>query len=325
MSDLIGFAPSVAGIATSLIGNAFNAYNVKKTNELNAELTRETNAQNMAMFQQQMDYTKGVQQETWNREDTGFQRAVSDAQQAGLSALAVQGGADSGAIASQPSAPQMQSPQMQAFQADVNGIADQFRSLQQALLDDKKMSFDEKQNELNRLNDIEKTQMNIASAEKIEQMREDSASDSQAKQHAHESKQLLKQSDLAIQKLDKEQRHDLNKSIRDSVKNVFGIDYCKEYSNKDEYSKAMESFTSAYVEFLKNTEKYDSFGSSSSDSSQYSGGLSGSKFKGLGLGLNVGVDKGSSSSESYSQSNYNQKLYTAFLQEFGGYPIYIGE
>lgn len=50
------------------------------------------------------DYTRALQQTMFDREDTAYQRAVDDARSAGLSPLAITGGASAGAVVSSPSA-----------------------------------------------------------------------------------------------------------------------------------------------------------------------------------------------------------------------------
>lgn len=48
--------------------------------------------------QRNFNYEKGLQQEVFNREDTAYQRAVADAQAAGLSKGVVSGGAGAGSV-----------------------------------------------------------------------------------------------------------------------------------------------------------------------------------------------------------------------------------
>lgn len=81
----LSIAPLVAaglvGAAGSLIGSGINFFSQKKTNDANVA------AQNA-----NLDYQKAVQQQTWQREDTAWQRAVSDIQKTGMSPLALSGG-----------------------------------------------------------------------------------------------------------------------------------------------------------------------------------------------------------------------------------------
>lgn len=111
--------------ALGLIGNLIstgvtqrqNALNVKNTNAANLEAVKETNQANkdiaaannelsLNIFNQQMDYTKALQQAEWNRADSSLQRTVADAGLAGLSPLAALGNINpTGNIVSQPSAP----------------------------------------------------------------------------------------------------------------------------------------------------------------------------------------------------------------------------
>ena len=115
--------------ASGLINSAINYYNQKQTNEANSKnvdktnytnmaIARENNAAQMDMFNQQMDYTKALQQQQFDREDTSYQRTVEDLQASGLSPLAMTGTDSAGQVVAQPSAPQLESARAQPFLAD---------------------------------------------------------------------------------------------------------------------------------------------------------------------------------------------------------------
>ena len=59
---------------------------------------------NKEQYIENRDYTRALQQTMFDREDTAYQRAVDDAQSAGLSPLAITGGSSAGAVVSSPSA-----------------------------------------------------------------------------------------------------------------------------------------------------------------------------------------------------------------------------
>ena len=65
---------------------------------------RELDAWNKEQYIENRDYTRALQQTMFDREDTAYQRAVDDAQSAGLSPLAITGGSSAGAVVSSPSA-----------------------------------------------------------------------------------------------------------------------------------------------------------------------------------------------------------------------------
>lgn len=125
--------PAIGGAlitgASGLIGSAINYYNQKQTNEANSKNVDKTNYTNMAiaqannaaemdMFDQQMDYTKALQQQQFDREDNAYQRTVKDLQASGLSPLAMNGTDSAGQVVAQPSAPQLESARAQPFLAD---------------------------------------------------------------------------------------------------------------------------------------------------------------------------------------------------------------
>lgn len=110
--------PQKKYILDGLFSGAFNAISTHFTNETNKTLTRETNAQNLAL-----------QKEQWAREDNAYQRKVADLKAAGLNpALALGGGSDS-SLSAQMQAPHMEAPRL----PDNLGIEDGvFRSIQAA-------------------------------------------------------------------------------------------------------------------------------------------------------------------------------------------------
>lgn len=127
MNPTIGGALASGG--AGIIGSAINYFNQKQTNEANAKSVDKTNATNMAiaqannnaqikMFNEQMDYTKALQQQQFEREDNSYQRTVKDLQASGLSPLAMNGTDSAGQVVAQPSAPQLESARAQPFLAD---------------------------------------------------------------------------------------------------------------------------------------------------------------------------------------------------------------
>ncbi len=109
----------------------------RETNALNKQIADERNAMQLDMFNQQMDYTRKVQEKEWNRADTQLQRAVADAELAGLSPLTALGAGSTGQIVSQPSAPSLQAAQMVSpYNNPMNPVDFQsLRDLDRAVLD----------------------------------------------------------------------------------------------------------------------------------------------------------------------------------------------
>lgn len=78
------------------------------TNIYNTWSQNEANKQNLQFAKDTLEYQKGVQQTTWNREDNAVQRRVADLRQAGLSPVLAAGSAASSSAPIQVSTPQKQ-------------------------------------------------------------------------------------------------------------------------------------------------------------------------------------------------------------------------
>lgn len=139
---------AVLGFFGDLFSNYLNRRNVQDTNASNIAMQRETNVLNkriadeanalqLDMFNQQMDYTRQIQEQEWNRADTQLQRAVADAELAGLSPLTALGAGSTGQVVSQPSAPSLHASQMVSPYANPMNPVDfaSLRDLDRAVLD----------------------------------------------------------------------------------------------------------------------------------------------------------------------------------------------
>ena len=117
--------------------NASNIAMQKETNALNKQIADEANALQLNMFNEQMDYTRQLQEIEWNRADTQLQRAVADAELAGLSPLTALGAGSTGQVVSQPSAPSLHASQMVSpYSNPMNPVDFQsLRDLDRAVLD----------------------------------------------------------------------------------------------------------------------------------------------------------------------------------------------
>ena len=134
LGDLIS---ATANYNSTLSTNSANRDMQWETNRLNKQIADERNAMQMDMFNQQMDYTRQVQEKEWNRADTQLQRAVADAELAGLSPLTALNAGTTGQVVSQPSAPSLQAAQMVSpYNNPMNPVDFQsLRDLDRAVLD----------------------------------------------------------------------------------------------------------------------------------------------------------------------------------------------
>lgn len=164
--------PALVGAAASLAGSYMNKKSADKANKANQELNEES----LALSREEFDYQKQLNSALMAREDNSYQRAVSDAQSAGLSPLVVSGTGGSGSggsvsgFSGQPS-----TYAMQPFQMETNSLADAMRSISSAYMQE-------------RLQD--------------KQIAADSAS--QASQQTHEMTKLSAQLDAQDSMLDKQ-------------------------------------------------------------------------------------------------------------------------
>lgn len=107
--DPLGMAASIYGSVMQKKATDSTNYANMKMNQANIAMQRETNAQNLALAREQMQWQKNENDLTRSREDNAYQRAVKDAMAAGLSPLAVSQGAGAQAMQTTPAA-QMQAP-----------------------------------------------------------------------------------------------------------------------------------------------------------------------------------------------------------------------
>lgn len=138
---ILGFlgdiASSMINFGSNQLTNHRNVALQRETNALNKQIADENNALQLNMFNEQMDYTRQLQETEWNRADTQLQRAVADAELAGLSPLTALGAGSTGQVVSQPSAPSLHSAQMVSpYNNPMNPVDFQsLRDLDRAVLD----------------------------------------------------------------------------------------------------------------------------------------------------------------------------------------------
>ena len=138
---ILGFlgdiASSMINFGSNQLTNKRNVALQRETNALNKQIADENNALQLNMFNEQMDYTRQLQETEWNRADSQLQRAVADAELAGLSPLSALGAGSTGQIVSQPSPPALHSAQMVSpYNNPMNPVDFQsLRDLDRAVLD----------------------------------------------------------------------------------------------------------------------------------------------------------------------------------------------
>lgn len=89
VGDVLNFVPGLAGMVYDIYSNEDSKNYARERDRLADE-----------RYLEERDYNRALQQTIFDREDSAFQRAVQDADKAGLNALAVSGGANSGAVVS---------------------------------------------------------------------------------------------------------------------------------------------------------------------------------------------------------------------------------
>lgn len=319
---------AILGFLGDLTSAFVGAHNIHSTNKTNERLQRETNALNkqiadennalqLNMFNQQMDYTRQVQEQEWNRADTQLQRAVADAELAGLSPLTALGAGSTGQIVSQPSAPSLHSAQMVSPYANPMSPVnfESLRDLDRAVLDiikqDKQLSSTEK---------IEKYKREQEDSHFQQQLRQTSALTNKQLnlENSKESRRLQEQirefnSTLEVTKTENNRRYKLDELDRlkgyalaltgDSSGNF------KRYDNYSEWEKAFNNWSTDYTEFCATiTADYYSTSKSKGGSGSADVGIAGIKGGLSGSGQ-------SSSSETVSFSvYYRQKLASYFAK-----------
>lgn len=330
-SGLFGLGSSIITSATSKRNNAStnaaNLSSVRETNQMNYNIAERANQLQRDMFNEQMDYTRATQQEEWNRADSQLQRAVADAQGAGLSPLAVlsSGAGSSGQIVSQPSAPHMNVPEMIPAQMSpldsgyYMSMQDMSRAFLDILKDSRHMSGEQK---------IERFKQEQENLRFEKQLRQASALTNKQLnlQNSQESRRLqesIREFNATLENTITEQnrRYALDEADKLSqyVSRMTGgaSGAYKKYDNYDEYNSALRDWATAYSD--KSQEIVSNYNKSKNSSG--SGGVS------VGIGpVHVGAQGFGSSGKSAGENfdNYYKHEMASWFAK-NPRPVYIGK
>lgn len=310
-SSSINFSSPIASLigsglnfTSSLITNAVNAKNQKEINEANIAYNKELNATQQA------------------REDTAYQRAVADATSAGLSPLAVTGGASATTV----SAPIQQASQAVAPQFDMNSVVDSYLQEQRNTETERANRVAEtenaRHNTVAEANDSAtiatnrmKAQADIDIANKQLDVLKQNA-DTQSQKVINDSQQFAET--LAEQKREhtKDYTMKMNEYLAQKATQITGHANYKVYHTEYEYNKALEEWTKAYKDYFgKNWRNISNDADSASNA--FNGG-----FNAGGSGVSVGANAGSSDGKSTNRSSrVNQ--FVKFFYETHPYPMYV--
>lgn len=331
---ILGFlgdiASSMINFGSNQITNMRNVALQRETNALNKQIADERNAMQIDMFNQQMDYTRQLQETEWNRADTQLQRAVADAELAGLSPLTALGAGSTGQIVSQPSAPALQAAQMVSpYNNPMNPVDFQsLRDLDRAVLDiikqDRQSNSDEK---------IEKYKQEQENSRFAAQLRQTAALTNKQLnfENSKESRRLQEQirefnATLEQTKIESDRRYKLDELDRlkgfalsltgESSGNFKRVtDYNQWVEEFDSWSKRYADYSAAITADFYSTSK------SKGGSGSLNLGMN-SPIKGLNGGISANCQTSDSKSESFSVY-YRHKMASYFAKD--PVPIYIGK
>lgn len=307
--------------------NAANLQSVRETNEMNYNIAERANKIQREMFNEQMDYTRATQQEEWNRADSQLQRAVADAQEAGLSPLSIlsSGAGSSGQVVSQPVAPRMEVPEMVAGQMSpldagfFGSLQDMSRAFLDILKDSKHMSSEEK---------IERYKQEQENTRFEAQLRQTSALTNKQLnlQNSRESRQLqesIREFNATLENTITEQNRNYALNEADKLSQYVsrmtgGVSGSyKKYDNYGEYNLALRDWADSY------SAKTQEIVSNYSKNSSGSGGLKVSASAGPFSG-SIGADGSGSRGKSENFDTYYKHEMASWFAK-NPRPVYIGK
>lgn len=273
---------AAVGAAASIGSAIYNMYSQKKNNDKVEDFTRE-----------QYDYNKQLNETIMAREDTAYQRAVADAQAAGLSPLvtAGTGGAGSGGTVSQSNL----SMNTQAPQIEPNTFMDAMRALEQESMQKRQIDAQNKSQDKQIGFETMKLQTQLDAQNEMLDKQLEAAAQTQDKELAdreaariEQSKQFNAQLNFLIDSKNQDYILEMQKDAVHSA-SAMGITKLNFVTSQEELKAGYDAFTQAYLDAgdraMKNYYADHGLGAdnvaettsgSSSSSSGVSTGLSGS-------------------------------------------------
>lgn len=302
------------GAAASLASQAVNYFSQKKANAANA-----------AFAQEQFDYQKQLNALTMQRQDSAFQRAVADAQKAGLSPLVAAGSpAQSGGVNSTSMSLGQVAPQIEA-----NTFGDMMRVLSQEAMQKRQLS-----NENAAREDSQSHEQMMQAA------RLDAANDTLQKQLEHETNENTKAQMLDMIKFNRQQQFMLDSKNADYLAQMSqesmqsakqqGIVKFKDFDNIEDVrahndavlDEAQRAFDSEYAKAMEENNGFDTveLTENHENSGSASAGISGA------LGAEAEMKKGAvgkGSRSAFERANaarlkvLNSRGYAVFVPRIG--------
>lgn len=251
--------PALIGAAGAIGATALNAFS-----------TSRNNSKQEAWTQEQFDYNRQLNQQIMNREDTAYQRAVADAQAAGLSPLvtAGTGGAGAGGTVSQSNL----SLNTQAPQVEANTFASMMESLTREYMQERQIS-----------NENASREDSQSHEEMMQQARLDAANDSLEKQLKNENDQknidriqdMIKFNKQQQFMIDSKNADYLAQMSQESMKSAQAMGVLKftDFDNPEEVrahnaavlDEAQSAYDKAYNDALKENQGFDTVELTESD------------------------------------------------------------
>lgn len=317
---------AAVGAAASIGSAIYNMYSQKKNNDRVEDFTRE-----------QFDYNRQLNNQLMQREDTAYQRAVSDARAAGLSPLTVAGtgGAGSGGTVSQSNL----SLGTQAPQIEPNTFLDAMRSLEQESMQKRQLDAQSKSQDKQIDFESMKLQTELDAQNEMLDKQIQSSTESQDKQLAQELKIFNSQQNTLLSIENAKEASAFSREAMQSAKSM-GITNFKYYANFEEYQAALQSRSQGASDAFMSKFSADPYeqseglnsGFSDSSSNTVEGSVSaGASVAGIGaksgFGASDTVGSGSSENAHYSKSRSGLRIAQEAERDYWnkhGYPVFIG-